>query len=93
MGVVYEAVDDGERMLKELTLWSKRSYVSPTAFARVYVGLGNKEQAITCLEQAYADRSMMMLTLLNDASFDSLRSEPRFTDLVRRMRLPQLAHK
>jgi serine/threonine protein kinase/tetratricopeptide (TPR) repeat protein len=81
--------NDAERVLKELTIWSKRSYVSPLAVARVYTGLGNKKQAITCLEQAYTDRSMMMLTLLTDPSFGSLRSEPRFADLLRRMGLPQ----
>ena len=51
--------------------------------------VGKKEQALTFLEKAYADRCSLMVFMKVDPEFDSLRSEPRFADLLRRMGLPQ----
>ena len=58
-------------------------------FAEIYIGLGDKEQALASLEKAYADRSMLLTFLKVDPEFDSLRSDPRFKDLLRRVGLPQ----
>lgn len=55
----------------------------------VYAGLGRKEQALTFLEKAYADRCSTLMFIKVDPEFDSLHSEPRFADLVRRMNFPK----
>ncbi len=76
------------QILKELIDRSKRGYVCAYFFAEVYVGLGEKEQALASLEKAYADRSSFLMLLKSDPEMDSLRSEPRFKDLLRRVGLP-----
>jgi serine/threonine protein kinase/Tfp pilus assembly protein PilF len=80
---------DAENALRELEGRSKRSYVPAYNFAEVYIGLGDKGQALAMLEKAYADRSMMLTLLPVDHEFDSLHSDPRYTGLLRRMGLPQ----
>jgi hypothetical protein len=52
--------------------------VPPYNLATVYAGLGQKEQALTALERAYADRSLLLMNIGTDPEFESLRSEPRF---------------
>jgi hypothetical protein len=68
---------------------SKRVQVSKYAIATVYAALGDKDQAITRLEQAYAEHSFMVASLKVDPEFDGLRSDPRFQDLLRRLKFPQ----
>ena len=57
--------------------------------ARIYAGLGDKEKTFEYLEKSFADRSIEtgFGTINVDPSFDLLRSDPRFADLVRRMNL------
>jgi eukaryotic-like serine/threonine-protein kinase len=78
---------DAENVLRELERWSKRSYVPAYNFAEVYIGLGDKDQALAMLEKAYADRSMALTFVTADQEFDSLHSDPRFRDLVRHIGL------
>ncbi len=80
---------EAEEILKQLKDRSKQSYVPGYNFAEIYIGLGDKEQALAFLEKAYADRSMLLTFLKVDPQFDSLRSDPRFKDLLRRVGLPQ----
>jgi serine/threonine protein kinase/Flp pilus assembly protein TadD len=71
---------DAEKVLQELL--SRKTYVPPYNLATVYMGLGQKEQALTYLEKAYADRSLLLMFVGADPEFESLHSEPRFTALV-----------
>ncbi|MGD0471477.1 MAG: tetratricopeptide repeat protein [Terriglobales bacterium] len=80
---------EAERVLQELTRRAERSYVPAYNLATVYVGLDRKEQALTLLEKAYADRSAMIVLLRVDPELDPLRSDPRYADLLRRIGLPQ----
>jgi TolB-like protein len=76
------------RVLDQLGATSKQRYVSALSFAVVYVGLGESEQAFLRLEKAYVERTNSLAYLKVDATWDPLRSDPRFTDLVRRIGLP-----
>ena len=80
---------EAEEILKQFKDRSRQSYVPAYNFAEIYIGLGDKEQALASLEKAYADRSMLMTFIKVDPQFDSLRSDPRFKDLLRRVGLPQ----
>ena len=50
------AKEKAQDMIKQLTELSRRKYVSPMLIARVYAGLGNKDQAFESLEQGYLGR-------------------------------------
>jgi len=80
---------DAENILKELEFRSKRSYLCAYNMATVHVGLDERGQALTFLEKAYADRSMFLTFVKADPELDSLHSDPRYADLLRRMGLPQ----
>ena len=62
---------------------------SPDFTACLYTRLNEHDRAIAWLEKAYADHVPFMQELRNDPDFDSLRSDPRFQDLVRRMNFPE----
>jgi tetratricopeptide (TPR) repeat protein len=66
---------------------ASRDYVSAYQLATRYAALGEKEQAIKWLEKAYADIDPMMVLLNTDPAYDQLRSEPRFGDLLQRIRV------
>jgi eukaryotic-like serine/threonine-protein kinase len=57
--------------------------------ALLYDALGRRDEAIAELEKAYAERNPNLPFISFDPAFDSLSSDPRFQDLVRRMNLPQ----
>jgi TolB-like protein/Tfp pilus assembly protein PilF len=74
-------------MLNELNELAKRQYVSAYEVATIYVALGNKEQAFQLLEEAYAEHSFHLVYLNVSPQFKSVRSDPRFQDLVQRIGL------
>ncbi|MDQ3667199.1 MAG: protein kinase [Acidobacteriota bacterium] len=81
--------DRARAALKELQGLAKRRYVQPYSIAVIYTGLGEKDQALAWLEKAYDDRSSYMVYLKVEPIFDSLHSEPRFKDLLRRVALAE----
>jgi hypothetical protein len=66
---------------------SKQRLVSPVDFAVVYAGLGDTDSAFQWLEKAYEIHTARVHELPS-MYFDSLRSDPRYADLVRRVGLP-----
>jgi tetratricopeptide (TPR) repeat protein len=67
---------------------SRGEYVAPTEMAVIYIGLGEREQALHWLERHEADRGARIF-LKVDPIFDPLRSEPRFQQLLRRLGLEE----
>jgi TolB-like protein/Tfp pilus assembly protein PilF/predicted Ser/Thr protein kinase len=80
---------DARKLLDQLNEISKQQYVQPRLIARIYAGLGEKDKAFEYLEKSFEDRSIEtgFGTINVDPTFDPLRSDPRFADLVRRMNL------
>lgn len=78
--------NEAESILKKLE--TTKEYVSPAELAVLYVGLDQKEQALSALERAYAAHDLQMGFLGIDPHYDSLRSEPRFQELIRKVGLP-----
>ena len=62
-------------------------YVSHYGLAVIQAGLGNKEQAITELEKAYAERVGTLFIMRLEPAFADLRSDPRFAALVQKVGL------
>jgi serine/threonine-protein kinase len=56
------------------------------AIALVHIGLGDKNLAFDWLEKAYLASSSMMILIKVDPYYDSLRSDPQFTELLKKMR-------
>jgi TolB-like protein/DNA-binding winged helix-turn-helix (wHTH) protein/Tfp pilus assembly protein PilF len=90
LGYVYAMSGDNGRaraVLRALQNQSRTRYVDPYAFAVVYVGLGDKDKAFAWLEKASDDRDCHVTFLDAEPMLDSLRSDPRFHGLLRRMNL------
>jgi serine/threonine-protein kinase len=81
---------EAEKLLRQMTSLAGRRYVSPLYLATVYTGLGDKEQAIKLLYQAYDNRHPGLVLIRVWPHFDSLRDDPRFRELLRRFEpIPQ----
>jgi TolB-like protein/Flp pilus assembly protein TadD len=79
--------DKAQAILNQLRATTE--YVSPAELAILYVALGDKEGAFALLEKAYGDHDLQMQFLKVDPEYDSVRDDPRFQDLVRRVGLPE----
>ena len=60
----------------------------PYFLAWVATSLGDKDEAIRLLETSYRQRAGLLVTVRADPFFDSLHSDPRFQNLLRRMNFP-----
>jgi adenylate cyclase len=90
MGQVYALSGqkrEAKKILGELILRSKSAYLPPTYIARIYAGLGRKDEALEWLERGYTLRDSHMEFLGVDPTLDGLRSDARFAALLRRMHL------
>jgi serine/threonine-protein kinase len=76
-----------QNILNELKELSRKTYVPPYHVAAVYLGLGNKVQALEWLDRAYEDRSIWMNGIGVDPLFASLRKEPQFIAILKGMGL------
>jgi hypothetical protein len=81
--------NEAEKILRELQTRSKTDYVSPYMIGVIHAGLGNKNKAFEFLESSYKEKSPDMAYFLKaDLRLDSLRSDRRFQDLIKRMNFP-----
>jgi tetratricopeptide (TPR) repeat protein len=69
----------------ELQKRSAQHYVSPYNRSLLFLSLGENDKAFEWLERAYDERAEWMIYLSVDPRFDSLRSEPEFRDILRRI--------
>jgi TolB-like protein/tetratricopeptide (TPR) repeat protein len=78
------------KILDQLAALSKQRYVSAYTFALVYLGLGDKEQALRWLAKSYQERAGDALRYIRvDPLLDPLRGDPRFEELVVRVFAPK----
>jgi len=76
-----------KQVINRLLERSKHSYVAPYYIALVYTELGEKDQAFDWLEKAYEEREPYFNLFKVEPVFDSLRSDPRFLGLLKRIGL------
>ncbi|MEO5629570.1 MAG: tetratricopeptide repeat protein, partial [Thermomonas sp.] len=89
LGKAYAEAGDraaAERVLADLQQRRRAGYVPATSVAQVMLALGDREGALDLLERGYEERDVRMSFLLLD--WKSLRDEPRYQALLRRMALP-----
>jgi serine/threonine protein kinase/tetratricopeptide (TPR) repeat protein len=80
---------DARQILDDLTKLAQHKYVAPHFFAGIHIGLQEKDRAIEYLEKSYEEHCHWLIYLHIDPSMDSLRDNPRFQDLLRRVGLPR----
>ena len=75
----------------EIRKWNEGDYPNVGEFdvPQAYARLGEKEQAMVSLERNFEKRAPLVTLLKVDPALDTLHSDPRFEDLLRRMNLPQ----
>jgi TolB-like protein/Flp pilus assembly protein TadD len=78
------------KIVDQLSALSKQRYVSAYSFALVYLGVGDKEEALRWLEKSYQDRAGDALRYVRvEPLLDPLRGNPRFEELVAKIFAPK----
>jgi tetratricopeptide (TPR) repeat protein len=78
---------EAQVVLDELHEAASRRYVSSYFFAIVHFGLGETDRGFEFLDRAYEERAGFLAFLCVEPLFDSVREDPRFEDLCRRVGL------
>ena len=94
-GQVFIVMEGFERVMRQLNQATldglkedaRTRYVSPFYFAVAYSRLGDKDEAFAWLEKAAVERSPWVTYIKGDPDFDGVRSDPRFTALLKRIGL------
>lgn len=76
---------EAAQVLLELQEIAQNRYVSPVELAMIHGALGEMDQAYRYLDEAYQERASFLVFLKVDPRFDSLRKDPRYNALLRRM--------
>jgi TolB-like protein/DNA-binding winged helix-turn-helix (wHTH) protein/Flp pilus assembly protein TadD len=79
---------EARKLIDELNEIARHRYVAPALFVNAYLGLGDKETALTWMERGIEEHDQWFL-LKVDPTLDPLRPEPRFQVALRRMNFPQ----
>ncbi|HJU53217.1 MAG TPA: protein kinase [Pyrinomonadaceae bacterium] len=82
-----DETDKARAELSKLEEEKKTRYISAYHIATIYAALKDRDRAFDWLDQASKERADWMVFLNVDPRFKSLRSDSRFTDLLRRMKL------
>jgi hypothetical protein len=77
---------EAEKILNQLKKLSQERYVAAYSFGLVYLGLGDKEEALHWLEQSYQDRAGSDIGYIRvEPLLDPLRGDPRFEALAEKI--------
>jgi eukaryotic-like serine/threonine-protein kinase len=77
--------DDAYRLLAEMEEHEKEQHIPAQERAIIYLGLDDKDNAFLWLEKSYEERFPSIIYLTVEPMFDSLRSDPRFAELARKI--------
>ena len=76
---------EARKVLEKMEQAAKRTYINPVALAGPYAQLRDNDRALAWLEKEYETRGTGLTALKVDPSWDHLRSDPRYQDLLRRV--------
>ena len=79
---------EARKILEALLENSAREYVTPYMLGRIYAALDQRDEAFSWLEAGWKERAAWMPFLKVDPRMDVLRSDPRFSELMNRIRYP-----
>jgi predicted Zn-dependent protease len=80
--------NDALRVLAQFKELEKDSFIDQYNLAMIYIGLGDNDQAFRALDRGLLN-STSIVFLKGDPFWSTVRSDPRYGDLLRRMGLPQ----
>ena len=81
--------EEANRLIDQLKSLVKVCYVSPYDLAIAYLGVGDKDTAFRCLEEAYRNRDEGLLWLKVDPVLDEVRSDLRYLAILKRVGLTE----
>jgi TolB-like protein/Tfp pilus assembly protein PilF len=88
LGAAYAGAGDLEKARAILRqLQTTKEYVSPGELAALYAALGDKEAAFASLNKAYDEHDLQLQFLKVDPSYDPLRDDPRYRELMKKVGL------
>jgi len=79
--------DEAHKILDELVEQSKQRYISPFSLACAYFALGRDDEGFKFLIKAYDEQDQWLSLLKISPLLDSVRSDPRYTELLKKMNL------
>jgi TolB-like protein/Tfp pilus assembly protein PilF len=79
--------DDAHKVIAELTARAGHEYIDETLIVYIFIALGERDEAFAWMEKGYQSRASNLPWMIMEPKFDPLRSDPRFTEFVRRMGL------
>jgi TolB-like protein/tetratricopeptide (TPR) repeat protein len=80
--------DEARQVVDRLEKLASQRYVSSLSMAQLHAALGDRPRALSALQAAHEERAWGLAFIAVEPSLDPLRGEPRFAELLRRMRLP-----
>ncbi|HZE71758.1 MAG TPA: tetratricopeptide repeat protein [Pyrinomonadaceae bacterium] len=80
--------DEALRMADQFEHIFKQGYVDPSRLVGFYIASGNKDKSFLWLEKELENHSVGLTSLKVNPEYDSLRSDSRFAELLRRVGLP-----
>ena len=83
----WDKLSEARVVLNELLKSASETYVPPYNIAVAYDAVGERDKALDYLEKGFSDRDVRMVFLKVEPQWDSLRSERRFVDLIKRMKI------
>jgi len=82
---------EARKIISQLRALAKQTYVPPMSMVIVYTALGEKDEAFKWFDRVAAEHAVGMIELRVNPGLDSLRSDPRFGDLLRKVGFTPLA--
>jgi len=79
--------DEAMKSLNQLVGFSEKGFTQSVQIAVVYGALGNKDRAFEWLERGYQERNWQLGYLGVDPYWEGIRSDPRFTALLKKIGL------
>jgi Tfp pilus assembly protein PilF len=92
IGITYAKMGKEEKarqVLDDLIKRSRQAYVAPCSIALLYFALGEKDPGLEWLNKAYQERNSLLLEIKVDPGFDSVREDPRFKALLKKVGLEE----
>jgi tetratricopeptide (TPR) repeat protein len=84
-------IEEARALADRLTELSRQQHLSPFWLALAYAGVNEKEAALDALEKAYEQHDVILVWLGTEPRVNSLRAEPRFVSILRRIGFTPMA--